>query len=154
MRFLVPPPVVTAVTCGFMWTSARWFQHSAVFTPLKFALQGPLAVIFLVIGLLLMVLAAWTFTRAKTTLNPMLPERASSLVTNGIFRLSRNPIYLGDALLLVAYGIWLGCLANVAWLILFIGYIQYFQIIPEERALRQLFGQDYSEYCSRVRRWI
>lgn len=154
MRFSVPPPVVTAVTCGFMWTSARWLERSAVFALLEFAWQGPLAVIFLVMGLLLMVLAAWTFTRAKTTLNPMLPERASSLVTNGVFRLSRNPIYLGDALLVVAYGIWLGCLANVAWLILFIAYIQYFQIIPEERALRRLFGQDYSEYCRRVRRWI
>jgi len=94
------------------------------------------------------------FRRARTTINPMDPGAASQLVTGGIFRISRNPMYLGLALLLAGWGITLGSLT--VWLIppLFVAYITRAQIIPEERALKARFTGEYREYCRHVARWI
>jgi len=146
----VPPPVVVALLGVIMWAADRYLEFDKVET----ALQAPAAVVLLIVGLLLMFAAVASLFAARTTVNPLRPSRASSLVTTGIFRLSRNPVYLGDLLILTALAVWLGNPINFAPLLLFVWYINRFQIIPEERALKKIFGETYVAYCSSVRRWL
>ena len=96
----------------------------------------------------------FSFSRAKTTVNPMKPDTSSALVVSGIYRLTRNPMYLGILLLLIGWGIFLS--NALAFLVLpgFVLYMNRFQIEPEERALTRLFGQAFVTYRSQVRRWI
>lgn len=150
MNPLVPPPVVVAIIGVVMWAVGRKLELGKF----EAALQAPVAGVLLIVGLLLMFVAVASFIAAKTTVNPLRPSRASSLVTTGIFRISRNPMYLGDLLVLAALAVWLGNVVNVVLLVFFIWYINRFQIIPEERALTNLFGESYVAYCSRVRRWL
>ena len=119
-----------------------------------FPLQAPAAGMLLVVSLVLMVAAGLTFVRAKTTINPLRPERTSSLVTTGVFTWSRNPIYFADLLLLAALALWLGQAFAFALLPLFVVYLNHFQIVPEEETLLRLFGAQYDAYRSRVRRWL
>ncbi len=108
----------------------------------------------LVLALLVFVLAVYQFWRHQTTVNPMKINEVSSLISGGIFRLSLNPIYVADVLILVAWFIWLGVWINVAWIVLFIWYVQRFQILPEEKALTLRFGDEWHSYSKRVRRWL
>ena len=95
------------------------------------------------------------FRASRTSINPLKPERASTLVTGGVYRLSRNPMYVGMALLLLA---WAAALVVLAGLWpgrgCYVLYITQFQIRPEERVLQARFGQDYLNYTARVRRWL
>ncbi|HAS6347461.1 TPA: DUF1295 domain-containing protein [Vibrio vulnificus] len=94
------------------------------------------------------------FRRAKTTVNPIKPESASSVVSSGIFRYSRNPMYLALLLLLLAYALWLQNGLAFVGCPLFVIYMNRFQIRPEERALERLFGPTFLDYKSQVRRWF
>ena len=105
-------------------------------------------------ALLLMCLAVWEMARARTTVNPMRPQRSRRLVSSGIFSYSRNPIYLGDALLIVAAGLYWATWLFLPVLAVFVYYITRFQILPEERALKEKFGDAFEQYCSRTRRWV
>jgi protein-S-isoprenylcysteine O-methyltransferase Ste14 len=82
------------------------------------------------------------------------PSRATRLVTDNVFSISRNPMYLGLLLLLIGRALWLGTLS--VWLIppLFLFVTTYVQIVPEEQALTQLFGAQYDAYRRDVARWI
>ena len=150
MNPLVPPPVVVTIIGVVMWGVDRKLELGKF----ESALQAPVAGVLLIVGLLMMFVAVASFVAAKTTVNPLRPSRASSLVTTGIFRISRNPMYLGDLLVLAALAVWLGNVVNVVLLVFFIWYINRYQIIPEERALTNLFGENYVAYCSRIRRWL
>lgn len=94
------------------------------------------------------------FLRHRTTINPLTPRKTSALVTTGVYRITRNPMYVGLLLFLTAWAVWLGA----AWPLLaplgFVAYITRFQIRPEERALTALFGDDFTTYTTRVRRWL
>lgn len=95
------------------------------------------------------------FRASRTTVNPLRPERASALVTRGVYRITRNPMYVGMVFLLLAWGVYLA-----HWPALLLGpvvymlYLNRFQIAPEERALLGLFGEEYRTYMARVRRWL
>jgi protein-S-isoprenylcysteine O-methyltransferase Ste14 len=133
-----------------MWLVARALPGLAFAVPAR---QG-IAAAMIVAGLLAGVLGVASFRRARTTLNPMAPGMASSLVVSGVYRLTRNPIYLG--LLLILAG-WAVVLANaLAFLILpaFVLYMNRWQIAPGERALAARFGPSFAAYRSRVRRWL
>lgn len=106
------------------------------------------------LGMLLALLAVAEFLRQKTTVNPHRPDKTTALVTGGVFALSRNPMYLALALisagtvLMQAAPIGLVFVAGAIW------FITRYQIIPEESALSQTFGEDFAAYRTRVRRWI
>lgn len=113
-----------------------------------------LAVALGLIGLALDMSGLVAFLRRHTTINPLRPAKTSALVTGGVYRFTRNPMYLGLACLLTAWALWLGAWQSFAGPLVFVAYITRFQIRPEERALSRLFGVAYSDYIARVRRWL
>jgi protein-S-isoprenylcysteine O-methyltransferase Ste14 len=150
MNLLIPPPLVVAILAVAMWATNRVLEPGRITS----ALQDPLAIALLIAATVLMAAAVAPFVTLKTTINPLKPANASRLITGSVFRYSRNPIYLADLLLLAALAVWLGHGANIVWLVVFVVYINRFQIRPEEAALTKLFGAEYATYCARVRRWL
>jgi protein-S-isoprenylcysteine O-methyltransferase Ste14 len=150
MNALVPPPVVAAIVGATMYLVDRSVALGKIESPW----QAHVAMALLFGGLACMGAAVVSFVIAKTTINPMQPARASHLITTGIYRVSRNPIYVADVLLLTAWAVWLGSVINVALIAAFVWYIQRYQIMPEEQALTKRFGENYTAYSRRVRRWL
>ena len=95
-----------------------------------------------------------SFRQAKTTVDPTHPERATQVVTGGIYQFSRNPMYLGFALMLLAFAAKMSNPVTIVFIPLFVWYLNHFQIKPEEQALTQLFGDQYQQYQATVRRWL
>ena len=146
----VPPPVVLLIFGILMWFVGSRVPGGRF----EFDNQLAAAISVGVLGLIINVNAIHGFRRAKTTVNPLHPGKATQLVVGGVFRLSRNPMYLGILVVLIGWAIWIGSFYNVALIALFVYYITEFQIRPEEEVLRPLFGEAYADYCSKVRRWI
>lgn len=146
----VPPPVIAITTAIIIWGISWLAPQVAVPAGMRWAVSLAMAVA----GVALSAAGIGSFRHARTTVNPTRPERASSLVSTGIYRVTRNPMYLGLLLVLVAWAIFL----SSAWALLgaagFVLYMNRFQIAPEERALSQRFGSAYAAYQSRVRRWL
>ncbi len=105
-------------------------------------------------GILIALLGVREFRRAQTTVDPRYPERSTQLVTSGIYRWTRNPMYLGMALCLAATAVYLGRVLPWTVLPAFVLYMARYQIAPEERAMREAYGSDYEAFCGRVRRWL
>jgi len=146
----IPPPFVFVLVAVAMWGGAHFYPA----TVLNDWSRAPLAGIFALCGFVIPLLAVRTFRRAGTTLDPINIETASSLVTSGIFRYSRNPMYVGLTTMLLGWAIWLGSPVTVLGPIAFALFINRFQIIPEERVLGAKFGAAYDAYCQSVRRWL
>jgi len=150
MDLKIPPAVLVALAALGMWLGRRLVPAATLQLPaLKVA-----AVLFAALGVTVAVLGLRSFRRAGTTVNPVAPQNASTLVRSGIYRISRNPMYLGFALLLAAWGLWLANLVSLLVLPAFVLYITHFQIVPEERVLEARFGHAYAEYRRQVRRWL
>lgn len=150
MRPLIPPPIVTLLAGALMWALDRWL-------PLIHWLHPPwnrLGGIPIVVGVGVMLAAVLRFRRAHTTVNPMDPAKATQLVIGGVFRFSRNPMYLGLTLLLIGWAMWLDSVSPCIIPPLFVIVITLVQIIPEEEALEQIFGSQYLAYRQRVARWF
>ena len=105
-------------------------------------------------GFFILVSAVRLFRKDETTVNPLSPEQATKLVTDGIFKYSRNPMYLGMAVVLSSIAVFFNLLGGIILIALFCAYITKFQIIPEERAMRDLFSHDFEKYIKSTRRWI
>lgn len=146
----VPPPIVAVAVGVGMWLISAAVPHAG------FAMGPRLiaAIAIALIGAAVAASGAAAFRTAQTTVNPLHPERASALVSNGIYRFTRNPMYLGLLLVLLGVAVFLWSLPALLGLPTFIGYIRRFQIVPEERVLEQKFGTEYVEYKRRVRRWL
>jgi protein-S-isoprenylcysteine O-methyltransferase Ste14 len=152
MSFLelrVPPPIVALLVAAGMWGLTLVSPASS--PP---SLYVGTALGLAVVGVSFSVAGALAFRKAGTTKNPMKPQAASSLVVTGVYRATRNPMYVGLSVLLLAWAVYLWSLWVLVGLLVFIAYISRFQIAPEERALAELFGSEYSAYTSRVRRWL
>lgn len=113
-----------------------------------------LAAAFLIPGVLLAVSGVAQFLRAGTTVDPHRATNASSLVTGGLYRVTRNPMYLGMLLMLSGFVVLVGNVASLIALPAFVAYMNRFQIAPEERVLTDLFGAEYLAYTDRTRRWL
>ncbi len=150
LELKIPPPVVALLAATVMWLASRAAPALGFDVPARRMIAAGLALA----GVVVSVMGVVSFHRARTTVNPMRPQAASSLVVSGVYRVSRNPMYVG--LLLVLLG-WAVLLANVLALAIvptFILYMNRFQIGPEETALAKMFGEQYATYRSRVRRWL
>lgn len=146
----IPPPLVAALFGLAMWALARVVPGIALAPWLR---VGATAAIFLA-GACFCLAGVASFRRARTTVNPLKPEQASALVSSGIYRWSRNPMYVGFALFLAAWAAWLASPWTLLGVAGFVLYMNRFQIAPEERALAALFGKQFTDYCARVRRWL
>lgn len=150
LELRVPPVAVVALAAALMWVAARWLPQAAFPLPAR----GAVAVALVALGAAIAIAGVVEFRRARTTVNPMTPEAASAVVATGVFRFSRNPMYLGMLFALAGWGAWLGNAVSLVALPLFVLYMNRFQIVPEERALAERFGDAYRAYLQRVRRWI
>lgn len=146
----IPPPILMIVTGALM--AAVRLGSAAPCLPAtgRWGLAGAF---FLAAGLF-GAPAFFAFGRAKTTIDPVQIDRASRLVTTGIYRTTRNPMYVALTLLLCAWTAWLNHPLAAFGPVFFALYITRFQIIPEERALSKKFGVAYEDYRRSVRRWI
>lgn len=146
----IPPPIVGVLVAAVMWASSRLGPEVDV--PL--VARGIVVGLLVAAGLAFDLAGLLAFRARRTTVNPMRPQRTSALVTGGVYRLTRNPMYVGMALLLTAWAVHLGTPLPFVGIVLFVVYITRFQIEPEERALSALFGDEFTAYCRRVRRWL
>ena len=146
----VPPVALTVVFAVVMWAA------SMLFSVASFSFPGTsiVAFAFACIGGGIAIAGVSAFRKHSTTVNPMKPETAASLVTAGIYRVTRNPMYLGLAFALVGWALHLANLAALFLIPVFVAYMTRFQIKPEERALLAKFGPSFADYMAAVRRWI
>lgn len=150
LELRIPPPIVALAIGTAMWGISLVVPPIAPPSSLRMAI----AIIVAIVGIGIDVVGAVSFLRARTTVNPMKPAATSSLVTSGIYRYTRNPMYVGQAVVLLAWTIWIASIPALLGLPAFILYLDRFQIAPEERALARTFGEAYAAYRARVRRWL
>ena len=148
MNNKIPPPIV-ALICGISIYLTR-----PLFPDYNYILTDVFAVSFLLIGIITLITSVLSFKRHSTTINPLQPEKASSLVISGIFKYSRNPMYLGMLLILISVTIKFNFIGGILISFAFIAFITKFQIIPEEIILERLFGNEFTSYKKKTRRWI
>jgi protein-S-isoprenylcysteine O-methyltransferase Ste14 len=150
LELRIPPAALVLATAFVMWLAA-WASPSMRLTiPASVALAIGIALM----GALVILAGVIEFRRAGTTVNPMNPNAASTLVVRRVYASTRNPMYLGFVMILLAWAVFLS--HPLSFLIVpgFIAYMNRFQIVPEERALEGRFGAEFKVYTSRVRRWL
>ena len=150
LELKIPPPAVALTVAVTMWTISLAGEPLAVPALVRAVVAGIVALV----GGAFSVSGVVSFRRARTTVNPMKPQAASSLVTSGVYRLTRNPMYVGLLLVLIAWAILLSSVWTLVGPPAFLLYITRFQIQPEERVLAGMFGTAYSTYKDKVRRWL
>lgn len=133
-----------------MWFAARQLPSLAVTLPWRHGL----AITISGVGILFLLAGIYAFQKAKTTLNPTTPNATSSIVASGVYRVSRNPMYVGFLLALTGWATFLSHPLPFLLLPVFVAYMNRFQISPEERALSAKFGDEYDTYKQGVRRWL
>lgn len=148
LKTKIPPPIVTILFAIMIF----YFSDNFAYIDLPFKIY--ISIFFIVLGFIVTFSSARNFKKKDTTVNPMKPNETSKLVTDGFFKITRNPMYLGMLLFLLGLSIYNGLIVGLIFLPLFVGYITFFQIIPEERAMIKIFGEDYKAYMKKVRRWI
>lgn len=148
MSLKVPPVLLLVLCAALMWAMAVVILLGAL------PASAELVVLLVLAGAAVTAAGALAFVRARTTLDPRVPEQSHCIVSNGVYRFSRNPMYLGMALILAAWAIYLAHAAAWAGVTGFVLYLNRFQIAPEERALEQKFGEAYRRYCRTTRRWL
>ena len=150
LELKIPPVALVILTAALMWLVSRVGPAFDLRLPARRAL----ALGLVVAGVVVSALGVVSFRRAGTTINPIKPETAGSLVVSGIYRRTRNPMYLGFLLGLAGWAVFLSNALAFIFLPVFVLYLNRFQIRPEERALASLFGIDFAAYQSKVRRWL
>jgi protein-S-isoprenylcysteine O-methyltransferase Ste14 len=150
LELKIPPPVVMLLVGALMWAASSALPAFQFMIPGRAVLAAGLALV----GITVAVLGILSFRRAGTTVDPRKPSETSSLVVSGVYKLTRNPIYLGDVVVLAGWAAWLSNAVAFVFLPVFIVYINRFQIGPEERTLGLKFGPEYAAYKAKVRRWL
>lgn len=150
MRLKLPPAVIFTVFAGLMYALAEFLPVGDFdFFGRTYLIKG-----LWISAAIVITWAMVQFFRAGTTTSPMAPGKASNLVTKGIYRYSRNPMYLGLLMILLGIGLYLGNAFNTLLAAGFVYYMNHYQIKPEEESLSAKFGGEYRQYCREVRRWF
>lgn len=148
MNNKIPPPIVTFI-CGIaIYFSKTFFNQFFSYS------NNTISLFLLIFGLVVFISAVISFRTHKTTVNPLEPRKASSLVTSGIFKFSRNPMYLGMLIILLSISFKFNLIGGMISSLFFYIFITKFQIIPEEVAMNELFGNEFIDYEKKTRRWI
>ena len=150
LELKIPPPLVALLCASGMWVIAH-YTFPYFLSP---AMRWILVAIYTLLGLIFSIGGVLSFRRSKTTIHPMHPENTSALVPYGIYRITRNPMYCGMAAMLLAWAVYLQSPLSALGIAAFVLYITQFQIIPEERMLEKLFGDEFRRYQAQVRRWL
>lgn len=153
MSFLdnrIPPPVVALACAGLAWVAARYLPDLAYASPFR----TWIALALVLVGISLDLSGLVAFRKASTTINPLSPDKSTAIVQVGPYAFTRNPMYVGMALILLGYCVYLANAASLLAVVVFCMYITRFQIIPEERMLLRKFGDGFASYMGSVRRWI
>jgi protein-S-isoprenylcysteine O-methyltransferase Ste14 len=150
LELRIPPPIVGLIIVGGMWAIA----HLPPIWHLPNLVRLLVAVVLTVLGAAVALGGVLSFRRARTTVNPLKPETSAVLVSTGVYSFTRNPMYLGMALVLLAWAVYLASVWSLLGPLLFALFITRFQIVPEERVLDRLFGTSFAAYKKRVRRWL
>lgn len=150
LELKIPPPIVALLCAAGMWVIAHYTFPYFLSPPMRWAF----IIIYVLLGAALDFAGLLAFRQSKTTIHPMHPENTSSLATHGIYRITRNPMYCGMVSFLLAWAAYLQSPLSLFGIVVFVLYITQFQIKPEERMLDKLFGAQFSQYKSRVRRWL
>lgn len=149
-RLKIPPVVTGLLLGGLMWMAARAAPDFGFALPAR-----RIGALFLALaGVGIALLGVISFRRARTTVNPLHPEAASSLVVSGVYRFTRNPMYLGLLLVLLGWAVFLANALALVFPAIYVPLMNRLQILPEERALAEKFGAGFAAYASRVRRWL
>ena len=143
----IPPPIVTFLCIGVIYLFESQIEYSQ--TDLK-----AISIIFLILGSIIIFLAVLKFIKTKTTVDPTRPHKTSNLVISGIYKITRNPMYLGMLFLIIAYALYNNNIIGCIIIPIFIFYINKFQIEPEEIEMRKKFGESFENYCKKVNRWL
>lgn len=152
METRLPPPFVDGLALISILILWKFFPTLQINIPLVFVIS--VGAVLSVMGLFIIFAAMGLFRRKKTTVLPFNPEKTSTLVTSGIYNITRNPMYMGMALIILALAFVTRQPLGVISMFIAAAYLTKFQIIPEERALEAKFGKEYVQYKARVRRWI
>ena len=150
MKLKLPPVLIFVIFSILMYVLSLVLP----FGDFEFFGREVLILFLLGMGALVGFISLIQFYIAKTSIDPRTPSKASDLVTNGLYKFSRNPMYLALLMVLLAWGLWLGNAFNTLLAAGFVGYLNKFQIIPEEKALSDMYGKAYKHYCTQVRRWF
>jgi len=150
LELKLPPPLITGLTGFGMWLLCNQTPELTLLWRWHFEVACVLALT----GGVFDISGALVFRKARTTINPLKPAKTSAMVTCGIYRYSRNPMYFGLLLILCGWAIYLSHPLAFLGLPAFVAYLNRFQIIPEERLLSEKFGAQYSAYRKSVRRWF
>lgn len=150
MKLKLPPVLIFVIFSILMYVLSLVLP----FGDFEFFGREVLILFLLGMGALVRLISLIQFYIAKTSIDPRTPSKASDLVTNGLYKFSRNPMYLALLMVLLAWGLWLGNAFNTLLAAGFVGYLNKFQIIPEEKALSDIYGKAYKHYCTQVRRWF
>jgi len=150
LELKVLPLLLVVIFAVLMWLVAKLLPNIELSITTRYAILAATSLFALSITLA----GALAFKRSNTTVNPIKPETASSLVTNGAYQWTRNPMYLGFATFLVGWSLFLSSLYALSLIVGFVLYMNRFQIEPEERALEGIFGETFLSYKKQVRRWI
>jgi protein-S-isoprenylcysteine O-methyltransferase Ste14 len=144
-------PVMTAILLVIlMWLLARATPGFSMRPDVRIVICAVLMAAGAAVGLA----GVWSFRRARTTVNPWRVNASSELVVSGVYRRTRNPMYLGLLLALLGWGVFLANAFALLLALIFVPFMNRFQILPEEKALRQAYGESFGEYCRRVGRWL
>lgn len=145
------PPVAQGIVALFLiWLLDRY----APIYHIRFIYQNIVACVFTGAGIIVALLGVFAFIKLSTTVDPRCPEKANKLVAIDIYKYSRNPMYLGMLLIITGIVIYFGSLSSIFVIPLFVTYINKYQIVPEEVALKEKFGERYTHYSQNVRRWL
>ena len=150
LELKVPPLAVWLVFAGAMLGVAYVVPEASFALPARLVL----ALAMLALGVAVALAGVIAFRGKRTTVNPFTPSASSSVVSCSVYRVSRNPMYLGFFLALAGWALYLSNVAAVLFLPAFVAYMTQYQITPEERALAAKFGSEFSQYMARVRRWV
>ena len=144
----IPPPLIVLVLIVSIYFSSKKIDL------INIPLQLEISIFILSAGILIFVNPVLQFIKSKTTVNPIQFEEVNKLVTSGIFKYSRNPMYLGMLMIVISTSIFYLNIYSILTPLLFILWINKFQIKREEEFLIEKFGDEYLSYKKKTRRWI